>query len=63
VTVSLSIDMMGPAKQGEWVEARVEVGRAGRSTTFLSCFVWVGEERIARASGVFQVRALPGPAQ
>jgi len=63
VTVSLSIDMMGPAKQGDWVEARVEVGRAGRSTTFVSCFVWVGEERIARASGVFQVRALPGPAQ
>ncbi|HXC37596.1 MAG TPA: PaaI family thioesterase [Burkholderiales bacterium] len=62
VTVSLSIDMMGPAKQGDWVEVRVEVGRAGRSTTFLSGFVWVGEQRIARASGVFQARALPNTA-
>lgn len=55
VTVSLSMEMMGPAKPGEWLEARVEPVRVGRTTTFLNCFVFKGEERIARASAVFQV--------
>ena len=54
VTTNLSIDYIGGAGPGDWVEARVDVVRSGKRLTFLSCFVWKGEERIARASAQFQ---------
>lgn len=55
VTVNLTIDMMGGAKPGDWLEAHVDVARLGRKITFLNCFVFKGTERIARGNGVFQV--------
>ena len=56
VTVSLSIDYAGIARPGDWIEARVDVQRVGRTIGFSSCYVWNGEERIARASGTFAIR-------
>ncbi|HEY3654326.1 MAG TPA: PaaI family thioesterase [Steroidobacteraceae bacterium] len=53
ITLSLSTDFAGVAREGEWVEAHVDVQKAGRSVIFANCFICVGDKRIVRASGVF----------
>jgi acyl-coenzyme A thioesterase 13 len=53
ITLSISTDFAGVARQGEWVEAHVDVQKAGRRVIFANCFICVGEKRIVRASGVF----------
>ena len=53
VTTSLSVDYMGNAAVGEWIEARGEVHRVGKRMAFASCQIWRGSERIVRASGAF----------
>jgi uncharacterized protein (TIGR00369 family) len=53
VTVNLSADFADVAREGDWVEARVEVQKMGRRLAFASCHLWVGERRILRASGIF----------
>lgn len=59
VTVSLSVDYAGSADEGDWIEARVDVQKVGRRVAFANCFVWRGEERIARASGSYLVLEAP----
>ena len=53
VSVSLAIDFHGPARAGDWLEARVNHLRAGSRVSFASCFLVVGEEVVARANGTF----------
>jgi uncharacterized protein (TIGR00369 family) len=55
VTANLSADFAGSANEGEWIEAHAEVFRSGRRVVFVNCFVYRGEQRIARASGTFVV--------
>lgn len=55
VTTSLSIDYVGNAEVGDWIEARVDVQKIGRRVAFASCYIYLGEERIVRASGAFLV--------
>ncbi len=55
VTSALTIDFAGSAKAGDWIEAHVDVMRNGRRVVFLNCFVFRGDERIARGSATFQV--------
>jgi len=55
VTASLSIDFAGQAKLGDWLEARVDVQKVGRSLAFANAYLHVGDNRIARASAVFNV--------
>ena len=52
---ALTIDFAGSAKAGDWIEAHVDVMRNGRRVVFLNCFVFRGNERIARGSATFQV--------
>lgn len=52
-TVNLSIDYAGAAQVGDWLEARVDLHRIGRTLIFANAFIHVGEKRIARVSGVF----------
>ena len=59
VTVSLSIDYAGSADEGDWIEARVDVQKMGRRVSFANCFIWRGEQRIARASGSYLVVEAP----
>ena len=54
-TASLSADFVGSAKLGDWVEARVDVQKVGQRLAFANAYLSVGEERIARISGVFAV--------
>ena len=53
VTTNLSIDYVAGAISGDWIEARVDVVRSGKRLTFLSAYVWKGDERIARANAQF----------
>lgn len=54
-TVNLTTDYAGAAQVGDWLEARVDIQRIGRSVIFANTFIYVGDKRIARASGVFSV--------
>jgi uncharacterized protein (TIGR00369 family) len=55
VTVSLSVDFVGTAKVGQWVEICPEVIRIGSSLCFASALVLADDSVCARASGVFKV--------
>jgi uncharacterized protein (TIGR00369 family) len=55
VTTNLSIQLIGNAGPGEWVEAHVEVLRAGRSVIFVQCKVKSGDRLLAHANAQFQV--------
>ena len=59
LTTNLSINMIGVAKPGDWIEAHVDVVRSGRRVVFSNCFIWANGQRIAQAMAQFQVM---GPA-
>jgi len=51
--VNLTADFADVARDGAWVEARVDVQKLGKRFAFATCYLWVGDKRILRASGVF----------
>ncbi len=53
VTVNLTADFADAAREGDWVEARVDVQKLGKRLAFANCHLWVGSRRIMRASGIF----------
>ena len=55
VTASLSVDFAGSAKTGDWVETSLDIQKLGSRLAFANVYFSVGNERIARASGVFLV--------
>ena len=55
VTVSLSVDFVGFAKVGQWLEIRAEVVKTGKSLCFATALVLADDSICARASGVFKV--------
>ena len=55
VTANLTLDFAGTAGIGDWLEARVDVQKAGRRLAFANCYLLNGEHRIVRASAVFLV--------
>ncbi len=60
VTSGLNADFLAPGRQGDWVEAEVEVLRAGRTTISLDCRVrrdGADGKLLMRASGTFHVVA------
>lgn len=54
-TVSLSTDFLDAAREGDLLEAFVEIERMGQRLAFATCLLRAGERRILRASGVFAV--------
>jgi len=60
VTTSLSSELFAPAAPGDWVQAEVEVMRAGGRVVFLNCVVrrdGPDGELLARGSSTFQLVA------
>lgn len=55
-TVSLQVDYLGAAREGDWLEAHVDLLKAGRAWVNASCMLRVDERPVLRSSGVF-VRA------
>jgi uncharacterized protein (TIGR00369 family) len=63
VTTSFASELYGSATLGDWIEAEVEVMRAGRRIIFLNCLVrrgGPGGEALVRGSATFQI--VPRPA-
>ena len=55
VTVSLTTDYLGAAKEGDLVEARTEIERLGGTLAFADCSLTVDGREIVRGRGVFAV--------
>ena len=55
LTTSLTADYLGTASSGDWLEATVEIQRAGKSTVFANAELFHDGQRIAKASGIFRV--------
>ena len=56
-TVSLQVDFMRPAREGEWVEGETQVLRTTRQMVFAQGVVQSGGETALRCSGVFKIGA------
>lgn len=54
-TASLTIDYTGAAKIGDWIEARVDTTKVGRTLAFANAYLTVEGAQVARASAVFAV--------
>jgi len=52
-TVSLTTDYLGPAKEGDWVQATTEVERLGGRLAFVDCSLRVEDREVVRARAVF----------
>lgn len=59
VTATLTLDFAGSAKQGEWLQASVDVQKTGSRLAFANCYIHAGEVRVVRASAVFAVMDRP----
>lgn len=55
-TVTLTVNYLGGAKLGDWLEARVTIDRLGGRTAYTSGGIWRGNEVLATMSGVFLFR-------
>lgn len=53
VTVNLTIDYVGIARLGDWVESQVDIQKEKGRIIFINCFLVCNGKRIARANGVF----------
>jgi uncharacterized protein (TIGR00369 family) len=53
ITVNLNVDYLGPVREGEWLEAHVDVLKTGGTFINASCLLKVGERLVLRANGVF----------
>jgi uncharacterized protein (TIGR00369 family) len=53
ITVNLNIDYLGAVREGDWLEAHVDVLKSGSSFANASCLLKVGDRLVLRASGVF----------
>lgn len=61
-TTSMSSELLTSARLGDWIEAEVEVLRAGKRMVFLNCIVRRGNsdgEALVRGSATFQLLQLP----
>jgi uncharacterized protein (TIGR00369 family) len=61
VTVNLSVDYLGVAPQGAWLEFVGSPSKLGRTLCFASANVTANGETVARASAIFRVVARPTP--
>ena len=55
ITANLSLDFAGTARIGDWLETHVDIQKHGRRLSFANCYITANEQRIVRASAVFQV--------
>ncbi|HEC52115.1 hypothetical protein LCGC14_0180330 [marine sediment metagenome] len=55
VTVSMTLDYLDVARQGQWLEVRAKVLKAGKSLCFASTEIYADDTLCAVARGVFKV--------
>lgn len=54
-TASLTIDYIGSAKAGDWIEARVDKCKIGKTLAFANAYLTVNDTQVARVSAVFAI--------
>jgi uncharacterized protein (TIGR00369 family) len=59
LTVSLDIDFVGPVKEGDWLEGRAEVLRAGKSIIFTEGHMTVAGATVARVNAILKPSGRP----
>ena len=59
LTASLTIDYVGSAKVGDWIEARVDKYKVGKTLAFANAYLTVDDTQVARVSAVFAVVSNP----
>ncbi len=57
ITTNLSIDYLGAAKLGQWVDFTTFFVKARKTIAFASLFVHADGEPVARATGTFRIAA------
>ena len=62
VTTNLTLDFVGAANSGDWLETAVEFQKLGRRLGFANCYISAEGSRIVRASAVFLVTGKLGDA-
>lgn len=55
-TVSLTVNFLGAARLGNWLEAEARIDRIGRQIAYTSGTIRNGGEAVATMTGVFSVR-------
>ncbi|MFO1329189.1 MAG: PaaI family thioesterase [Rubrivivax sp.] len=55
VTVSLALDYIDAAREGDWLEVRPQVLKVGRTLGFVECHVCSGDRLLARGSATFRI--------
>jgi uncharacterized protein (TIGR00369 family) len=55
VTISLTVDYVGSAKIGQWLQVEPRVLKTGRSMGFADALIIAGDATVARASATFRV--------
>lgn len=53
-TINLSVDYLGAAVLGEWLESRVVVSHRTRRMAFMSAMIFSGERPVLRATALFK---------
>ena len=59
LTVSLDIDFVAPVKEGDWLEGRAQVLRAGKSVIFSEGRMTVGGATVARVNAILKPSGRP----
>lgn len=54
VTVNLSVDFLGIARTGQWLEFRTDIVKTGKSLCFAECVVVADDLPCARATSTFK---------
>lgn len=54
LTVNLTVDFLGPAREGDWLEGRASVLRQSKNMVFASGIMTVGDQPVARVNGIFK---------
>ena len=55
-TATLTVNFLGAARLGEWLEAEARIDRIGRQLAYTSGTIRCGDQAIATMTGVFSVR-------
>ncbi|MDI9331595.1 MAG: PaaI family thioesterase [Alphaproteobacteria bacterium] len=57
-TISLQMDFLAPARQGDWVQAQVDVLRTTRNLVFTQGLIHAGDEVALRVSAIYKIGPL-----
>ncbi len=58
-TISVSVDFVGPARLGDWVEATPEAVKVTRKMIFFQAVLKVENEAVARCNGIYKRGSVP----